>query len=770
MKKLNRILTNPGSILGILLPLIVMVVLTVIVYANTFHADFIFDSICYIVEDPAIRIVELTPEDILNAGINGKPRNRLLPNISFGLNYFFDTYHVEGYHLVNMIIHILTGAFIFLFFRKTLLTNCAGNHSGGSWLRSNFQYTACIAAGFAAALWLLHPVQTQAVSYIVQRMTSMAVMFYVLSLLLYVAGRLSWKSKRNRFKAAAWFSGCLIAGVCAIISKQNAGTLPIVILLYEWFFFQNLSVSLSKKQITWILGGLLIFGAVAVWYLGGDPLERILNSYTKRDFTLLERVMTEWRVVIYYISLLFYPHPARLVLDHDYPLSSTVLGPPTTFLSLIAVASLIAVSVYIARKGFRLIGFCILWFFITLAIESSVIGIEIIFEHRLYLASIMPMLLVGIMLAERIKRQWAAILIMGIALILCSTFTWQRNQYWHTPLALLQDNMHKTPNDPRVLNNLGNLLVETGQADTAIPHLKKSIRLQTTSERPNMRLLFPMNNLAIALTEKEKYDDAMGWLRKALKINPDSVVSHINLAKTLLEIGQQDRAIKHFEKALAIDPQSTKALARLGDIYYDQNELDKAMTYFQKLLVIDPGNIAAHLKLGYSYFKRGAIEKAIDYYEKALTLEPGNEEALVNLGNMHIKNGNPAKAVAVFKRAVRLNPANREANFHLAIAHALQDDYEASIRSFKQMLAHRPQDPNIYYNIACMHALNDSPAESADWLKKAVEKGYDNWKHIKTDPDLKNLRESKYYNKNLKSQITSYKQIPNHNDQNSKQQ
>src|SRR6056297_1328642 len=160
MKQLNRILINPGSILGILLPLIVMAVFTVIVYANTFHADFIFDSICYIVEDPDIRIVELTPEEILNAGINGKPRNRLLPNISFGLNYFFDTYHVEGYHLVNMIIHILTGAFIFLFFRKTLAIH-ADNQPNESRRRTDFQHTAFIAACFAAALWLLHPVQTQ---------------------------------------------------------------------------------------------------------------------------------------------------------------------------------------------------------------------------------------------------------------------------------------------------------------------------------------------------------------------------------------------------------------------------------------------------------------------------------------------------------------------------------------------------------------------------------------------------------------------------------
>src|SRR6056297_2061673 len=634
MKKLNRILTNPGSILGILLPLIVMVVLTVIVYANTFHADFIFDSICYIVEDPAIRIVELTPEDILNAGINGKPRNRLLPNISFGLNYFFDTYHVEGYHLVNMIIHILTGAFIFLFFRKTLAIH-ADNQPNESRRRTGFQHTAFIAACFAAGLWLLHPVQTQAVTYIVQRITGMAAMFFVLSLFLYAWARVRWRNKGRITPAAGLaFTGCLLSGICVLISKENAGTLPIIIVLYEWFFFRDLSISFTKRQIVWIAGTILIFAVIALLYLGGNPFDGILDLYSRQEFTLPERLMTEWRVVIYYLSLLFYPHPSRLTLDYDYPLSNTALCPPTTLFSLIAIISLIIVSVYIALRKSRLTAFCILWFFITLAIESSVIGLALIFEHRLYLPAMMPVLFLGILLAERIKPRWAIALLMGVVLVVCGTWTWQRNQLWQTPLTLWQDNLKKAPHDTRVLNNLGKAFID------------KTVNIKSAKE----------------------------MFYKALQINPDSEVSHYNMALALRKTGQYDQAIQHYKKALKIDPRCTKALDGLGDIYLNQNNLKRAKTYFQKILDIEPQNKEALLNLGYLHAKNNNFSKAVAVYKKAVLLNPANKKPALHLAIVYALQKKYTAAIRVFKQMLPHHRQDPDIYYNIACMHALQNN------------------------------------------------------------------------------------------------
>ncbi|MFO8076981.1 MAG: hypothetical protein R6T85_12775, partial [Egibacteraceae bacterium] len=140
-------------------------------------------------------------------------------------------------------------------------------------------------AFFASLLWLVQPVNTQAVTYIVQRMTSMAALFFMLSLLLYALGRGRWLDRGKLTPAAGFaFLGCVLSGICALISKQNAAMLPIIILLYEWFFFQNLSISLSKKQVGLIVCCIAVFGGIALLYLGGDPLGRILSGYAPQEF------------------------------------------------------------------------------------------------------------------------------------------------------------------------------------------------------------------------------------------------------------------------------------------------------------------------------------------------------------------------------------------------------------------------------------------------------------------------------------------------------
>ena len=137
------------------------------------------------------------------------------------------------------------------------------------------------------------------------------------------------------------------------------------------------------------LAGLLILLVIVAWvYLGAQPLEKLSMVSGARDFTIPQRVLTEFRVVIFYISLLVLPHPSRLNLDHDLPLSLSLIDPITTILSLALIAGLIGLAFAVARKE-RLLSFCILWFFGNLVIESSVIGIELIYEHRIYLPSMM---------------------------------------------------------------------------------------------------------------------------------------------------------------------------------------------------------------------------------------------------------------------------------------------------------------------------------------------------------------------------------------------
>ncbi len=494
--------------------LILLAVVALLIYSNTFSVPFVFDDHHFVKNDPATHLTDLTWEGLKKAALEGRPRNRLFPNASFALNYYFHDFKVAGYHAVNISLHLITGLLLFFFILQTIRL---------SGLRENLkQPVSPVWIAFSAALvWIIHPVHTQSVTFIYQRMTSMAAMFFILSLLLYVWGRGKWRSnQRITTPVGLAFSGCILSGICAVISKQNAAMLPIIILLYEWVFFQELSVSFSKRQIFWIVGTILVFTVIALCYLGGNPFDRIINSYSRRQFTLPERVMTEWRVVMYYITLFLYPHPGRLNLDHDYPLSTSFIQPPTTLPALGAIIALIALCLYLVRKH-RLLSFCLFWFVLNLVIESSVIGIEIIFEHRTYLP-FMLLPLAATWLAFQYVRPRTIVIagVCAIALIF-SAWTYQRNITWQDGAGFARDRVLKSPN----------------------------------KARPNMEM-------GVYLAQKEKYNQALQYLHKALRLNPTgrvTVNTYNNLGNVMVSTGRLKKGINYYQKALALDPRHRNA-------------------------------------------------------------------------------------------------------------------------------------------------------------------------------------------------------------------
>ena len=204
------------------------------IYSNTLKVPFIFDDV-HIYENPHIRITTLS--DIGKAGFNSSSFKtsslRPVAYISFALNYYFHQYNLVGYHVVNIIIHILTGIFLYFFIKTTLIISIpqSANRSNSESLDPSF-----IAFG-AALVWLVHPVHTQSVTYIIQRMNSMAAMLYILSFFLYIKGRLA----KNGNKSWLWFAGSAVAWLLSLCCKQISATLPFFIFLYEWYFFQDLS-------------------------------------------------------------------------------------------------------------------------------------------------------------------------------------------------------------------------------------------------------------------------------------------------------------------------------------------------------------------------------------------------------------------------------------------------------------------------------------------------------------------------------------------------
>jgi len=567
------------------LMLLVMAVLVFMIYSNILKAPFVFDDQQNIRDNPHVRLTELTLEGINKTVVENQYNNRPVAHASFVLNYYFHKYNVMGYHLVNVLIHIMTGIFLYFFIKitlsiSTLSTSCRQPTSGNPQFVTRDSHAGfsdhSLIAFFAVLIWLVHPIQTQSVTYIVQRMNSMAAMFYVLSFLLYVNARLA----EGKEKKWVLFAGCVLAGILALGSKEIAATLPFFIFLYEWYFFQDLNRDWFKRNIFLFSGIVILFAIVAVVYMGAHPLERILSDYDKRSFTLTQRVLTEFRVVIYYISLLIFPLPSRLNLDHDFSVSSSLINPVTTIFSIVSVIGLIGLALYMAKRE-RLLSFCILWFFGNLVIESSVIGLEIAFEHRAYLPSMLVSMMGVILVCRYVRQKWVILSMLCIVTLIFSCWTYERNKVWGSELSLWEDCVKKSPEKARPHYNLANVFTRQGKTAEAIDHYSKTLKINPAHEKAHY-------NLGIALAKQGKIDEAIDHYTSALKIKPDYAKVHNNLGNILARQGRVDEAIGHYAEVLRINPDDAEAHNNLGVVMAYKGRLEKAVFHFREALRINP--------------------------------------------------------------------------------------------------------------------------------------------------------------------------------------
>ncbi|MFH2063799.1 MAG: tetratricopeptide repeat protein [Pseudomonadota bacterium] len=608
--------------------MVVFLLLAVLpLYSNTLHVPFLFDDLGNIISNPSIRMTDFSLENLLTAAQKGSLENRPIANISFALNYYWHGDHVFGYHLVNILVHVISGLFLYGFISITQkVYPCR-----------SFSHRAI--PFFAAAIWLVHPVQTQSVTYIVQRMNSMASMFYMISMCCYAKGRLRMLESRSGRKTeernsrsaisiypipvSFYFFGAMTSGFMAVGTKEIAATLPLFLLLYEWFFFQDMKFSWLKRN--WFRF-LLIFSFVlliAFLYLGENPFEKIENLYDRRDFTMMQRLFTEFRVVIFYIGLLLFPHPSRLNLEHDFPLSGSLTDPPTTVICLCVIIVCIGFSLWKAKKE-RLLSFCILWYFGNLVIESSVIGLEIIFEHRLYLPSMMACLM-PVVLSYRyigINRVTAGFLCMVV--VVFSIWTYTRNQTWADEITLLTDCVAKSPNKFRPHYNLGIALAEQGRSDEAVNQYMEALKID--SGKASLH-----NNLGLELFIQGKREQAIFHYKEALRLQPDFVYAHINLGAALLRDGKPDQAMKHCREAIRIKPGSAQAYNCIGNIQYFQNNMAEAIVSYSNALKMDSRYIGAARNLAAALMQTGRTGQAILVLQTALKMKPDDQEAEIML-------------------------------------------------------------------------------------------------------------------------------------------
>jgi len=595
--------------LSLALPLLVLVMAGWAVYANTLRVPFYFDDIQNIEENSAIHLSSLAPGALAEAITRSPCATRPVANLSFALNYYAHGDWLPGFHLVNIAVHLLAGIFLFLLLKSTLTLPAVGCGD-----------EEALPIAFAAALiWLVHPLQTQAVTYLVQRMAALAGMFYLLALYCYLRGRLSGAAGRGRW----WFAAALVAGLLALGSKETAVTLPFFVFLYEWYFLRDLDRGWLKRHLP-LVGVVfaLLLGAVFV-YTGGHPWRVVTASYTYQDYGVWERLLTESRVLFFYLGLLVYPAPSRLSLDHDFPLSHGLLAPATTLAAVAGFALLVATAVFVARRQ-RLFSFAILWYLGNLLLESSFVGLELIFEHRLYLPSALPVAVAALALFRLVRRRWAGLVIVAVIVLLLGFWARQRNETWREPLVFHRDLVRKAPAKARPHFNLGRQLLDAGRNNEAIAEFAAALALEP-------RLLMARYQLAVAYGRAGQLDQAIANCRAVLALVPDDFAANHTIGVFLRQKGELGAARDHLLKALALSPENPAVLAALGMVFHQAGNFAAALEFYRRTIAVQPANASILNNMGVLYRDQGDRARAEQCFRRALAVVPDYRLARENL-------------------------------------------------------------------------------------------------------------------------------------------
>lgn len=500
-------------------------------YWPALNAPFILDDEPNIVNAAAIHLNELSTQNLLRAGFDSHLSARPVANISFALNYYWGGLNTLGYHIVNDLIHALNGLLLYFLITTTLSRPA---------MRKKYGPPGLIPLG-VALLWLVSPVHIQSVTYIVQRMNGLASLFYISTILLYVHARLSDNKVRKRL----FFTMACITGLFGLGSKEIAATLPVFIFLYDRFFLQD-------QEIRWRqhlkLAGLVLvlFVVFAFIFIGSNPFRVILSGYNNYTFTLYERVITEFRVIVFYLSQLLFPHPSRLNLYHTVFTSSSILTPPTTLFSFLFIAGALGAAFSLVRRN-PLVSFSIFWFFGNLVIESTVIPLQIIFEHRSYLPSMFLFILLAVLWCQYVKRRLVHLGVLCLLLAICGFWTFERNTVWSNAITFWSDASQKSPLESQPYNNLGIIYARQGNSAEAARYYTKGLQLDPANWMAHF-------NYALLLDKLDDLNGAIFHYNAALQLYKNLPQAHYRLALIFVDKQQYRQAIKHLEIVNRIAP------------------------------------------------------------------------------------------------------------------------------------------------------------------------------------------------------------------------
>ncbi len=565
--------------------------ITLAVYARGLHAPFVFDDVVFAESS----IVHVTSFAELRALVDRSGVPRKLTMVTFALNFWVDGLRPFGYHLVNAALHAIAAWLLFLLMQRLLA------RAPDDWWRAH----ATEISALGVLVWMLHPVQTQAVVYTWQRSTTLCVVCYLGALLCYVEGR---TRERGRWP---WFLAGAMLAAAGLVAKEIAATLPAAIWLIDRQF-----LSPGRRSRPWLLlATVAALLAIAIDYLGPRFVSMIDADFARRGFTPLERLLTESRVSMRYLSLLAFPHPSRLMVDYDVSLSRSLWAPPSTALAVSAIVVLLGLAAWWWRR-LPLASVAILWFLGHLVIESTVIPLDLAYEHRLYLPSTVPLVLGAGLLWRALGTTRAGKVALGLLCGLLAVWSAVRVEAWRDPLRLWADNAAKTPLKARVQGQLGKACLAAGQRDCAWRAFARATALDPSR-------LDAENGLASVLIDLDgDLPRAEEQLRTLLAREPGYLPALVNLGVVQLRTNRPAAAFGTLSRALIAEPSDRLVLLNFASAALAIGRADAAFAAADRGVRVWPRQAAFYALRGLAGLQSGRVADALRDADNADTFDP----------------------------------------------------------------------------------------------------------------------------------------------------
>jgi tetratricopeptide (TPR) repeat protein len=653
----------------------VILVAALAAYHNSFRGPLIFDDVASIAGNPTVcRLWPIWPVLLTPLGDLAVCR-RPVANLSVAINYALGGTDVWGYHAFNFVAHLLAALTLFAVLQRTL---------DMPRLQGRLAANAAPLALIITLIWTVHPLQTNAVTYIIQRTEVLAGLFYLLTLYCVIRGAAAERrsefgvqgsgrqgdTERGRVGDGAellvspssplplswsWYAGATVACLLAMGSKESAVSAPVVVLAYDRVFLSRSWGELWRRR--W---GLYL-GLAATWSLTAAMVGRAwLHSGVAAAPAAaqglrpwLEYALLQPRSIVWYLRLCFWPAP--LILDYG----PDRVGSVAEVLPYAVVVAVLLVLTGVALRMRPALGLLGVWFFLILAPSTGMvpIGPECAAEKRMYLPLAAVATLVvwcvyaagqqlsaghGGRLGRALGHGLAGLAVAALVLV-----SVRRNEDYHTELAIWQDDLEKSPNNARAHLNLGLALFSAGRVPEAISHYEQAAQL-----RPDY--FFAQRNLGSALYRARRVPEAIDRYEQAAQLRPDDFETHYNLGVALFSTGRMLQAVSHYERAAQLKPGDFQAHYNLGCALSRAGRVPGAISCYQRALELKPDDFQTRYNLGNALCCAGRPSEAIAHYERALQLRPDSAEAHDNLGNTLNLIGRPMEAIGHYEQASAL--------------------------------------------------------------------------------------------------------------------